>query len=403
MKNKNIIFVLNNYKNGGVARHTTNLAIGLQKLGYSVTLLIIGDIAENEFFNNNEVKLVSLAKFNNENRELFLEAKNKAEKRLKLLKRIKSVVKAIPSLNKYLSNRQKQINHSYELRAYFESVGDSVIIAFGLQLFEKICFAAQGLNHKLIFAGKTASQIDISVFDNDTEYAEFLLKKADVTVFQARQSLEFFGDSVSKNGCIIHNPVKAGLPDYYDGERKKVIVNFCRISPEKNLGMLIDAFEKLHNEHPDYSLEIYGSTLLPGEEQLKASLVDYISKKGLSECAKILPAIPDIHDKIKDYAMFVTTSDFEGLSNSMLEALAMGLPCICTDCVGGGAAEMIRDGENGLLVPVNDSEALYKAMKRISEDEELSHKLGSNASKLRNELSLESICSEWDRVIGRIK
>lgn len=75
----------------------------------------------------------------------------------------------------------------------------------------------------------------------------------------------------------------------------------------------------------------------------------------------------DIHGKMHDCAMYVCSSDYEGISNSMIEALGMGLPTISTDCPVGGAREMITDGENGMLIPVGDVEALCNAMVSVVE------------------------------------
>ena len=97
--------------------------------------------------------------------------------------------------------------------------------------------------------------------------------------------------------------------------------------------------------------------------------------------------------------MFVSSSDYEGLSNSMLEAMAIGLPTVCTDCPVGGARMVIRDGENGLLVPVGDREALAAAMCRVADDRALAETLSQNGRTLREKLSIGVIADEWERLI----
>ena len=145
----------------------------------------------------------------------------------------------------------------------------------------------------------------------------------------------------------------------------------------------------LLNDYPDYILQIYGD----GPE--KQSLLNYIISKELDDRVLIRSHVPDIHNSIRDCTMFVSTSDWEGLSNSMLEAMAIGLPTVCTDCDGGGARMMIQDHVNGLLVPKGDVQAVYQAMKKIIEDEELAEKLSINCSKLKEELSVDNIVNEW--------
>ena len=96
--------------------------------------------------------------------------------------------------------------------------------------------------------------------------------------------------------------------------------------------------------------------------------------------------------------MFVSSSDYEGLSNSMLEAMAIGLPTICTDCPCGGARMVIKNGKNGLLVPVRDRASMKDAMKRIAESDVFSCSLSKQASKVREELSIEKIAELWEKL-----
>ena len=86
----------------------------------------------------------------------------------------------------------------------------------------------------------------------------------------------------------------------------------------------------------------------------------------------------------------------------MLEAMALGLPTICTDCPAGGAAEMIRNGENGLLVPVGDRTALAEAMMRVLKDDGLAERMSLAGVQLRQTLCVGEIANEWLTVIDRV-
>ena len=220
-------------------------------------------------------------------------------------------------------------------------------------------------------------------------------------ILQTCEQREFY-KQVPVQCEVICNPVKEALPDYYFGSRKPVIVNFCRVSKEKNLPLLFDAMIKLHKDYPDYILEIYGNTVEKHEEELREEYKRLIKTMRAEEYIKILPPSKDVHKLVNDCAMFVSSSDYEGLSNSMIEAMAMGLPCVCTDCLGGGAREMIKHEENGLLVPTNDSEALYSAMKRFIEEPELAEKCSKNATKKRDELSVSAIADRWLDFINKV-
>ena len=110
----------------------------------------------------------------------------------------------------------------------------------------------------------------------------------------------------------------------------------------------------------------------------------------------------DVHEKIADATMFVMSSDYEGLSNALLEAMAMGLPCISTDSPPGGARMVIKNGQNGLLVPVGNKEKLMEAMDSIAANAEMAEKMGRNAAEMRDLLSEERICSQWEKLIKAV-
>ena len=95
--------------------------------------------------------------------------------------------------------------------------------------------------------------------------------------------------------------------------------------------------------------------------------------------------------------MFVLSSDYEGLSNALLEAMMMGLPCISTDC--SGSDEVIKDGENGLLIPVGDKEKLVESLAKLIEDDEYRERIGASAKASVEKYKVENIINQWDEVI----
>lgn len=213
--------------------------------------------------------------------------------------------------------------------------------------------------------------------------------KANIVVFQTKEQKETFIQKVKDKGVVVYNPIKYDLPTPYSKKRKSVIVNYCRLTEQKNLPLLIKAFFRISQEFEDYSLEIFGN----GDQRGK--LTSIIRSLGLEHKAFIYPFVSNIHQRIIDYSMFVMTSDYEGMPNSLLEAMAIGLPVISTDCLGGGARAVIEDGVNGQLVPCNDEETLYNAMKKYIENPAFATKCGNKASEIREELSVEKITDQW--------
>ncbi|RDX09422.1 glycosyltransferase, partial [Bifidobacterium longum] len=103
----------------------------------------------------------------------------------------------------------------------------------------------------------------------------------------------------------------------------------------------------------------------------------------------------DVHACIFDASMFVISSDFEGLSNSMIEAIALGIPTIATDCPIGGARMVIDNGVNGYLVPVRNKERMVTAMCSIAGDTGVQERFSKAGVRLRERLSVDSISKQW--------
>lgn len=108
----------------------------------------------------------------------------------------------------------------------------------------------------------------------------------------------------------------------------------------------------------------------------------------------------NVQKEIWDSAMFVLSSDYEGISNSMIEALAMGVPVISTDCPVGGSRTYIENNMNGILVPVGDKKALLEAMIKIVENPQFAKVLSANGAKIKEQYGLEKIADRFLQEAG---
>ncbi len=283
-------------------------------------------------------------------------------------------------------------NYALPYREYLKKNPGCTAFGFLIRSNISMLMAAKGLDVHTVFCERN-NPVRPDIHPNIIRLRDRLTRRCKAAVFQTEDERAYY-TWLKCPTAVIPNPLKEGLPQPFEGNRRKEIVNFCRLSKQKNIPLLMDAFEMLLAEYPDYTLRIYGR----GEE--KDHLLALAKAKGLAETVIFEDFAPDVHEKIRDAAMYVCSSDFEGLSNSMLEALAIGLPCVCTDCEGGGARMMIRDHQNGLLVPVRDVQALYEAMQEIIENPALSRQLSCEATKIREELSVEKIADRWEATIG---
>ena len=107
----------------------------------------------------------------------------------------------------------------------------------------------------------------------------------------------------------------------------------------------------------------------------------------------------DVLTRINSAALFVLTSDYEGLPNALIEAMALGLPCISTDCSPGGARELIKDHINGIVVPVNDEEQLIESIRYMLDNSNEAKKMGQEAKAIINLLDENIVAKQWEKVI----
>lgn len=221
---------------------------------------------------------------------------------------------------------------------------------------------------------------------------------ADGWVFQTEEACNWYGKSIENSkSIIIPNAINSEfIKPAYIGHRKKVIVTVGRLTEQKNHVLLVKAFAKICSKNPDYNLIIYG------EGSLKKRIEETATRLNINDWLELPGYSTNISEKIKDASLFVLSSDFEGMPNALMEAMALGLPCISTDCDGGGARFLIENEKNGLLVPKGDVDALADAMKRMLSDREFAEKCAQEAHKICERLAPEKIYGEWENFIKEI-
>lgn len=222
-------------------------------------------------------------------------------------------------------------------------------------------------------------------------------KKARTVVFQTETAKQYFPKDVQAKSVIIYNPIMKDLPKWDSSCHKKRIINFCRLERQKNLPLLIDAFDEVNKRYPDYELWIYGN----GSERDR--IIEYSSMKSSADRIHIKPFTADIHKIVSESAIFVSSSDYEGISNSMLESLAIGIPVVCTDCPCGGAKQFISDGKNGFLCRPGDVNDMISKILYMIEHRDRTLIMAEKAMKIRETLREEKILQQWLHIIKNIK
>ena len=179
---------------------------------------------------------------------------------------------------------------------------------------------------------------------------------ADGCVFQTSGAQHFYKESVIKKSVVIPNPIL--LPsDVYHQSKIKTIIAVGRLTGQKNHKILLQSFLNVNKcFNNQYLLKIYG------DGPLKNELVFESKQLGIGSFVVFAGNDTEWLSKEKDSSLFVLSSDFEGMPNSLMEALSIGIPCVSTDCPSGGPKELLSSGFNLTLCNINDCDDMTRAM-----------------------------------------
>lgn len=345
--NNNITFVIGNMLQGGAERVVANLSASMAEQGLDVVILSYYD-EESVYALHPEVKLIKIQRETGSD----------------------NIVKNTACIRRYFKQRQGRI---YSFLALFNIL--SVI-------------AHTGLKSRLIVADRNTPDKDpkrllLRIVRN------FLYRFADLIVVQTEANGEYFRRRMSVPVERIYNPLELNGRNgqALQTEKKDLIVSVGRLDLQKNHKMLLHAFQKIHTRFPTYHLVIYG------EGPLRAETKRLAEELGLPDCVHMPGNCADIYDRIMPAKLFVLSSDFEGMSNALVEAMGLGLPVISTKV--SGAVDLIRNGYNGELVDVGDVDMLAERMRVVLSDAELQKKYGENAVEICEMLSMEKITEQW--------
>lgn len=398
---KKVMFVLPVMHGGGAERVAAQIANEMHNRGLDVTFVLTSDTTNHVLKTDlsDDIPLIVLGdRLGYENKFSQIRFRLLGLFSSLLCKPFESFKKSVSADFAKLSLVSEYHREIIKLREIISEHKDATVISFLQPSIPITLLAAKNLPNRIILSERGNPQ-RLMKKRYGRKFIEKYYQRADVVVFQTEDAQDAYPTVIAKKGVVISNPVKANLPESYHGERKKYITTFCRISIQKNLPLLIEAYAKVYRDHPDYTLRIIGDSLNAEGDQVLDTLKKMIVNYEISDNVVFEPFMANVHEAIIKDAMYVNSSDYEGISNAMLEAMAIGMPVVCTDCPIGGAKATITDGENGLLVPIQDAEALAKAINRVIEEDGLSDKLSYNACKLREELSLDSISDRWIEIV----
>lgn len=353
-----IAFHLNSLQQGGAERVVSNLANRFAKEGYEVVIAT-------EWYGTDEFALDQ---------------------------KVRRVHVGLTKEDENRSRISKMLRRIWYLRRFMKKEKPDVVVAFTRGVLYRALAAGIGTGIPVVISVRTDP---VGHYDKKADKLRIplLFPHAAGCVFQTEGAKAFFAPYLQENSKIILNPLNSkyvGVPE--PAVRTKDVVQSGRLVDFKNQPMLIRAFLKVHEKHPDYTLKIYGPDSKDGTKEILESI---IHENHAEDFVKLMGGSNTLEKDLADAALYAFSSDWEGLPNALMEAMALGLPVVSTDCPCGGPKTLIEDGVNGLLVPIMDEKAMTDGILRLIEDRELAERLGREARKISERANEDAVFEQW--------
>lgn len=297
-----------------------------------------------------------------------------------------------PTINSKLKRNIKRVT---SLRKILKIESPDCLVSFMAEPNFRAIVASLGLENKVIISVRNDPKMEYPGFIGEI-LAKSLLPLADGCIFQTTDAQKWFPKRLQKKSIIIYNAVK---DEFFNTERdveENTVVTCGRLEEQKNHKMLINAFELVVKEHKKAKLLIYGEGLLRNE------LLEMIANKGLNDNIKLCGNSDNIPEVLSKAEIFVLSSDYEGMPNALMEALAVGVPSISTDCPCGGPATLLENGYNGILIPVGDSNELASSLSHLLSSKQIAEDMGKRARLQSSKFIPSKIHKEWYEFIKKV-
>lgn len=356
-----IIFITNSLSYGGAQKMLCFLANQLEQRDYSVSVLNLLDNVEDAGRLNKNIQVTDICTSN-----------------IRYLDRVQQLNKIIRKI---------------------KSLHPDVIISFTFRPNYLATIAGKILNIPVIISERCDPSQEYDLKGRARIYWN-IINQAEGGVFQTEGAMRLYSQRMQQRGAVIPNPVvleESIIHQVKTNQTPRSIVSVGRLSNrQKRYDIMLKAFSIFENKHKGYTLILYGS----GEDE--ENIRKWITDLGLDHSVFLLGKTDHPLKKMDEADVFLMTSDYEGISNSLLEAMAIGMPAIVTDCSPGGARLLIRDRENGLIVPCGDVERIAHALEELTGDPHLMAKCGSNARKVLMDYHPDAITERWIQYIHHV-
>lgn len=239
-------------------------------------------------------------------------------------------------------------------------------------------------NYRMLHANNLFEKVS-AIIGDFTDYNLYIRKYNSIVVLTQEDNCTNWKNC--KNILVVPNPIKK-TPTTTSELKNKKVITVGRLVESKNFNSLIRAWRLVADKHPDWQLEIWG------EGRMYSEHLSLISELNLEKHVFLKGYSYNILEKMTDASIFVLSSAFEGFGLVIVEAMSCGLPIVSYECPYG-PKDIIDEGTDGYLVPVNNEEMLAQRISALIEDEQLRKSMGKAALIKSKNYHAENIAQVW--------
>jgi GalNAc-alpha-(1->4)-GalNAc-alpha-(1->3)-diNAcBac-PP-undecaprenol alpha-1,4-N-acetyl-D-galactosaminyltransferase len=297
-----------------------------------------------------------------------------------------SVARRLPFAGLILSVRR-----ILELRRALRNLRPDAVVSFIDISNVYTLLASRGLDVRVVVAERTHPAINRTVSLPWRLLRRICYWRADAVVAQTHDAGRWLKRNCGARVRVIANSLR-DLPQI-QCDREPMIIAVGRLSKEKGFDLLLKAFAKISQNFPSWRVSILGDGLERG------ALTRLRDELNLADRVEFVGEVQHVELWMARAGLLVHPSRREGFPNAVLEAMGMGLAVICADC-RAGPSELIKDGINGRLVPVNDVDVLARVMSELMAAPQVRERLGCEARLVRKQYAQDAIMDKWQACLS---
>jgi len=277
-----------------------------------------------------------------------------------------------------------------EFRNVVRNIDPDVVISFITVTNVMTIFALLGMKVRVIVSERSEPRHDYSVSTGWQILRLCSYWRADFVVAQTKPIANWLRKWTRANAVVIPNSLRQLPPIEIEAPRDNLILSIGRLEHVKGFDLLLSAFSDIHSKGIGWTLAIVGE----GSEL--SSLVDLSRQLGISDSVQFIGRDSNVESWLRRASIVVQPSRYEGFPNAVLEAMGMGVPVIASS---NGAAALITNDQNGILVPVGDKARIACAIVDLIHDPCKRARLAKNAAKVRSSYSISKVMAKWEAIL----